>query len=62
MAASFDAVDHAWLIRFVEHRIGDRRVIRVIRKWLKAGAMEDGQVTPRGTGTPQGAVISPLLA
>ena len=62
MAASFDAVDHAWLIRFVEHRIGDRRVIRLIRKWLKAGVMEDGQVTPTGTGTPQGAVISPLLA
>ena len=62
MVSSFDAVDHEWLIRFVEHRIGDRRVIRLIRKWLKAGMMEDGQVTPTGTGTPQGAVISPLLA
>ncbi len=62
IAGFFDAVEHAWLIRFVEHRIGDRRVIRLIRKWLKAGVMEDGQVTPTGTGTPQGAVISPLLA
>ena len=68
MVSSFDAVDHAWLIRFVEHRTpgldpgADRRVIRLIRKWLKAGVMEDGQVTPTGTGTPQGAVISPLLA
>jgi RNA-directed DNA polymerase len=59
VAASFDAVDHEWLIRFVEHRIGDRPVIRLIRKWLKAGVMEDGQVTPTGTGTPQGAVITP---
>jgi len=62
IAGFFDAVDHEWLIRFVEHRIGDRRVIRLIRKWLKAGVMEDGQVTPTGMGTPQGAVISPLLA
>ena len=62
IAGFFDAVDHEWLIRFVEHRIGDRRVIRLIRKWLKAGVMEDGQVTPTGIGTPQGAVISPLLA
>ena len=62
IAGFFDAVDHEWLVRFVEHRIGDRRVIRLIRKWLKAGVMEDGQVTPSGVGTPQGAVISPLLA
>ena len=62
IAGFFDAVDHEWLISFVEHRIGDRRVVRLIRKWLKAGVMEDGQVTPTGTGTPQGAVISPLLA
>jgi group II intron reverse transcriptase/maturase len=62
IAGFFDAVSHDWLIRFVEHRIGDRRVIRLIRKWLKAGTMEDGQVTPGTVGTPQGAVISPLLA
>ncbi len=58
----FDAVSHDWLIRFVEHRVGDRRVIRLIRKWLKVGVMEDGQVTAGTVGTPQGAVISPLLA
>jgi group II intron reverse transcriptase/maturase len=61
--AFFDTVSHEWLIRFVEHRIGDRRVLRLIRKWLKAGVMEeDGKVTPTEIGTPQGAVISPLLA
>jgi group II intron reverse transcriptase/maturase len=58
----FDAVSHEWLVRFVEHRIGDRRVIRLIRQWLKAGVMEDGVWTPGEVGTPQGAVISPLLA
>ena len=48
----FDTVNQEWLIRFVEHRIGDRRIIRLIRKWLKAGVMEDGIVTvsERGTG------------
>jgi group II intron reverse transcriptase/maturase len=61
--AFFDTVDHEWLIRFVEHRTGDRRVIRLIRKWLKAGVTEeDGRTTPTQVGTPQGAVISPLLA
>ena len=58
----FDAVSHEWLIRFVEHRIGDRRIVRLIRKWLKAGVMEEGEVTAGTVGTPQGAVISPLLA
>jgi RNA-directed DNA polymerase len=58
----FDTVSHDWLIRFLEHRIGDVRVIRLIRKWLKAGVMEDGVITPTVAGTPQGAVISPLLA
>jgi len=62
IAGFFDTVSHDWLIKFVEHRIGDRRVIRLIRKWLKAGVAEDGQVTPGEVGTPQGAVISPLLA
>jgi RNA-directed DNA polymerase len=62
IAAFFDTVSHDWLIRFVEHRIGDRRVLRLIRKWLKAGVTEDGVVTPGTVGTPQGAVISPLLA
>jgi RNA-directed DNA polymerase len=58
----FDAVNHEWLIRFLEHRIGDRRIIRLIRKWLKAGVMENGVVTVSERGTGQGAVISPLLA
>src|ERR671934_1095984 len=58
----FDTVSQEWLIRFVEHRIGDRRIIRLIRKWLKAGVLEDGVVTVSERGTGQGAVISPLLA
>jgi RNA-directed DNA polymerase len=62
IAGFFDTVNHSWLIKFVEHRIADRRIIRLIRKWLKAGVMEDGVVKPGTVGTPQGAVISPLLA
>lgn len=58
----FDRVDHDWLVRFVEHRVGDRRVLRLIRKWLKTGVVEDGTITKAQAGTPQGAVISPLLA
>jgi RNA-directed DNA polymerase len=58
----FDTVNQEWLIRFVEHRIGDQRIIRLIRKWLKAGVLEDGVVTVSDRGTGQGAVISPLLA
>jgi RNA-directed DNA polymerase len=59
VAASFDTVDQIWLLRFVEHRIGDPRIIRLIRKWLRAGVLEDGivQVSDRGTG--QGSVITP---
>ena len=60
--AFFDRVNHDWLIRFVEHRIGDPRMIRLIRKWLKVGVLEDGKVTPGELGTGQGSVISPLLA
>jgi RNA-directed DNA polymerase len=60
--AFFDTVNQEWLIRFVEHRIGDRRTIRLIRKWLKAGVLEDGTVRVSEQGTAQGAVISPLLA
>src|SRR3974390_3925374 len=52
----------SWLIRFLEHRIGDRRIIRLIQKWLKAGVMEDGVVRVSDRGTGQGSVISPLLA
>jgi RNA-directed DNA polymerase len=58
----FDEVSQEWLIRFVEHRIGDPRIIRQIRKWLKAGVLEDGVVTVSEKGTGQGSVISPLLA
>jgi group II intron reverse transcriptase/maturase len=58
----FDTVSQEWLIRFVEHRIGDPRIIRLIRKWLKAGVLEDGVVSVSDRGTRQGAVISPLLA
>jgi group II intron reverse transcriptase/maturase len=58
----FDSVSHDWLVRFVEHRVGDQRVIRLLRKWLKAGVMEDGAITPTEAGTPQGAVASPTLA
>jgi len=60
--AFFDTVDQEWLIRFVEHRIGDKRIIRLIQKWLRAGVLEDGVVTNSDKGTGQGAVISPLLA
>jgi RNA-directed DNA polymerase len=58
----FDEVSQEWLVRFVEHRVGDRRIIRLIRKWLKAGVLEDGIVTVSDKGTGQGSVISPLLA
>ena len=58
----FDTVDQQWLIRFVEHRIGDQRIIRLIHKWLKAGVLEEGAIRVSEQGTAQGAVISPLLA
>jgi len=58
----FDEIDQEWLIRFLEHRIGDRRIIRLIRKWLKAGVLEEGVVSISEKGTGQGSVISPLLA
>ena len=60
--AFFDTVDHGWMMRFLEHRIADRRMLRIIRKWLTAGVVEDGKKTDVRVGTPQGAVISPLLA
>src|ERR1700716_3012011 len=58
----FDEISQQWLIRFLEHRIGDRRIIRLIQKWLKAGILEDGVVSVSDRGTGQGSVISPLLA
>src|SRR5271157_2043265 len=58
----FDSDSQEWLIRLVEHRIGDKRIIRLIRKWLRAGILEEGTVTVSEKGTGQGSVISPLLA
>ena len=58
----FDAIDHVWLMKFIEHRIADKRVLRHIQKWLKAGVLEDGEVKSSPVGTPQGGSISPLLA
>lgn len=62
ISAFFDEIDHEWMIRFLEHRIADRRIIRLIRKWLTAGVIEEGHRIASVRGTPQGAVISPLLA
>jgi group II intron reverse transcriptase/maturase len=58
----FDAIDHEWLIKFLEHRIGDRRILRLIRKWLHAGVIEEGEWSETQSGSPQGSVISPLLS
>jgi len=58
----FDHVSHDWALKFVEHRVADRRMLRLIRKWLKAGISEDGQWSETELGTPQGAVVSPLLS
>jgi len=58
----FDAIDHGWMVEFIEHRIGDRRVVRLIQKWLNAGVLEDGKRMLVEEGTPQGGSASPLLA
>jgi RNA-directed DNA polymerase len=58
----FDAIDHGWLVKFIEHRVGDRRVLRLIQKWLSAGVMEHGKWADMEVGSPQGATASPLLA
>ena len=58
----YDAMAHSWIIRFLEHRIADKRILRLIAKWLKVGIIEDGRVTRSQVGAPQGAVISPILA
>jgi len=60
--AFFDTIDHKWMMKFLEHRIADRRLLRLIGKWLKAGVIEDGRRIASLRGTPQGAVISPLLS
>src|SRR5205823_2098536 len=58
----FDNMSHEWTMKFVEHRVADRRILRLIQKWLKAGVSEEGQWSETKMGTPQGAVVSPLLA
>ena len=58
----FDTIDHDWLIEFLEHRIGDRRILRLIRKWLRAGVNEEGHWKKTTVGAPQGSVISPILS
>lgn len=58
----FDNINHEWLVKFLEHRIADRRMLRLLKKWLRAGVSEEGEWSPTNVGTPQGAVISPLLA
>ena len=58
----FDNINHDWLLKFLEHRIADRRLLRLLKKWLRAGVSEDGKWSPSTVGTPQGAVISPLFS
>ena len=58
----FDAIEHEWLIKFIEHRIADKRIVRHIKKWLKAGVLENGESIRTTQGTPQGGSVSPLLA
>jgi len=58
----FDSINHGCLMKFIEHRISDERILRLIKKWLKAGVIEEGRFTPTDEGTPQGASISPLLS
>lgn len=60
--AFFDELDRGWLVKFIEHRIGDWRIVRLIQKWLNAGVLEEGRWTPTEEGTVQGGSISPLLA
>ncbi len=60
--AFFDGISHEWLVKFIEHRIADRRVVRLIQKWLRAGVLEDGKRIRTEEGTPQGGSASPLLA
>lgn len=60
--AFFDTLNHEWLVKFIEHRIADRRILRLIRKWLSAGVLEDGKRVQSEVGTVQGGSISPLLA
>jgi group II intron reverse transcriptase/maturase len=56
------SISHEWLVKFIKHRIADRRIVRLIQKWLRAGVSEDGEWSKTEVGTPQGSVISPMLA
>lgn len=58
----FDTINHKWLMKFVEHRIADKRILSLISRWLKAGVMEEGKLIKTSSGSPQGGVISPILA
>ena len=58
----YDTISHEWLVKFVEHRVGDQRIVRLIQKWLKAGVLEEGGWRPSEEGTPQGGLVSPVLA
>jgi RNA-directed DNA polymerase len=58
----FDNLSHDWLLKFIQHRVADRRILRLIQKWIKAGVLEEGEWKDTEMGTPQGAVASPLLA
>ena len=58
----FDYLSHEWAVQFIEHRVADRRILRLIQKWLQAGVSEDGQWLETTTGVPQGSVASPLIA
>jgi len=58
----FGSISHEWMVKFLQHRIADRRILRLIKKWLRAGVSEDGEWSKTEVGTPQGSVISPLLA
>src|SRR5439155_2571236 len=62
IAKFFDTIEHGWLVKFIEHRVADARVVRLIKKWLHAGVLEDGRLTQSELGTVQGGSISPLLA
>jgi RNA-directed DNA polymerase len=62
LSSFFDGIDHEWLVKFIEHRIADQRVVRLIRKWLNAGVLEKGRWTRSEEGTPQGGSASPLMA
>lgn len=58
----YDTIDHGWMQKFLEHRIGDKRMVRLLMKWMRAGVMEDGQLHAVEQGAPQGGIISPLLS